>query len=189
MLKRTANKLKVFFAKRFQGFTLIELMIVVAIIALLILVLVPRIGIIKNKSREAGIRENMLMVEGIIHSVIDDYVADATGVDNLETRINADINAASVANQKIKNPVTGNLGSDLIANIDDVAVVYDTTDDADDGAGIAAIWTNPLANSAGTIAYCAYVNTGVTPNRLNVRIIPYGVDNNRIAALEKVISQ
>ncbi len=175
--------------KKIKGFTLIELMIVIAIIALLILVLVPRIGVIKNKSREAGIRENMLVVEGLIHSVIDDYTTSDSDIDALELRINADVNAAAVTNQKIRNPVTGNLGAGLLAAINTVAVVHDTTDDTDAGAGIAAIWTSPLASSAGVIAYCAYEDTSFTPSRVSVRLIPYGVDNTRITALEKVITQ
>lgn len=180
------------------GFTLVELMIVIAIIALLMLVLRPRIGIIKNKARESGLRKNIEMLEGTIQSVIDDYsaggndVADALQIRALETRIARDINAASVDNQKLRNPVTGNLGAGAIASIATVAVVYSTTDDTDNGAGIDDVWTDGtmiLPYSAGTVAYCAYVNETVTPHAINVRLIPFGVDNRRITELERVISQ
>lgn len=179
------------------GFTLVELMIVIAIIALLMLVLLPRIGIIKNKSKETGLRKNLDMVEGIIHSVIDDYTAggdlaaDALQITALEARIERDINAASVDNQKIRNPVTGNLGAGLLANIGTVAVVYDTADNTAMGADINENWTDgtAIANSAGVIAYCAYVNTSATPERIEVKLIPFGVDNKGISELVRDVSQ
>lgn len=172
-----------------KGFTLIELMIVIAVIALLILVLVPRIGIIKNKAREAGLRSNMLMLEAEIQSVIDDYTAVDADIDALEIRIDADVDAAAVTNQKFRNPVTGNLGADVLANVATSAVSHADTDDANNGTGIAAVYTPTLVGAAGNIAYCAYIDTAYTPSRISVRLIPYGVNNARITALEKVVTQ
>lgn len=155
---------------------------------ILIAVLVPRIGTINNKSKEAGLRTNMLMVEGIILSVIDDYEATPEGISLLEKRIQAEINSLR-KDQDIINPVTGNTGCDILDNINACAVTYDLNDNADNGEGIDAIWTSILDNSAGCVAYCAYIDTAYEPNRISVKLIPYGVNNARITALEKVIIQ
>lgn len=192
MLKKMFGKVFSSFKRGGKGFTLVELMIVIAVIALLILVLVPRIGTIKNKSREAGLRSNMLMVEGIVQSVIDDYAASggAAAIDNLEARIAADITAVSVDNQKIRNPITGNYGvTSTVLDYDTVAVAYSTADDADAGAGIAAAWTDPLADAAGTVAFAAYIDTAATPDKIVVQLIPYGIGGDRLTDLEKIISQ
>lgn len=181
---------------REKGFTLIELMIVIAVIALLILVLVPKIGSIKNKTREAGIRANLLMVEGIIQSIIDDYNADANGVDAIEARIAADINDVVVGEQKIKNPFTKNVGCGVEGTntIDTVAVYYSTDDDADNGTAldptfVGGNFPNILAGADGVICFGAYVDTSYTPHRLCVKLIPYGAGGKRLTALEKTITQ
>ncbi len=172
------------------GFTLVELMIVIAVIALLILVLAPRIGTIKNKSREAGIRTNMVMLEGMIQTIIDDYGTTDTDVDNFELRLAADIDSVTIANQKLRNPVSGGtdaVDTDASSVVATTVAAYSTGDDTDNGTAIDAEWTATLANSAGSIAFCAYENT--VTGKLNVRLIPYGANNGRITALEKVISQ
>ena len=190
MFKKLQNG-KNLISKGGKGFTLVELMIVIAVIALLILVLLPRVGIIKNKSREAGMRTNLVMLEGIIQSVIDEYPFD--GVAAVEARIAADIDAVAVDNQKLKNPFTGTvtdthncLPAAVLAG--DV-VVYSTAAYADEAA-VDAAWTATVGGAdatvaEGVIAYAAFPNG----NKLNVRLIPYGVGGARIDALRKTISQ
>lgn len=175
--------------KKKRGFTLVELMIVIAIISLLMLVLVPAFGLIKNKTREAGMKSNMAMLTGNINSMIDDYPLTATGIDDLEARIAADIAAVTVTNQKMKNPMTKGVGvgTDPAALASTMVVAYATTDDADDGTAVDTTWTNLLANTSGIIAYAAYINT--TTNKINVDLVPYGVDGDRMAAIEDTISQ
>jgi general secretion pathway protein G len=58
--------------RREKGFTLIELMIVVAIIALLVGVALPRYQLAQRKAREAVLKENLF----IMRQTIDQYFAD-----------------------------------------------------------------------------------------------------------------
>jgi len=55
-----------------KGFTLIELMVVIAIIALLVGVALPRYQIAQRKAREAVLKENLF----ILRQTIDQYFAD-----------------------------------------------------------------------------------------------------------------
>lgn len=55
-----------------RGFTLIELMVVVAIIALLVGVALPRYQTAQRKAREAVLKENLF----ILRQTIDQYFAD-----------------------------------------------------------------------------------------------------------------
>ena len=167
---------------------IIGISLILLIGAVMALVMVPRVGVLKNEAKEAGIRTNILVVEGLIQSVIDDYTADTDGIYALESKINTEINLIQ-DNQNIRNPITGNAGCDVLDNIGNSAIVYDTNDNTRDGVDIDSIWTSPLINSRGYVAYCAYVNTNVIPNRINVRLIPYGMDDTRITELEKVVSQ
>lgn len=56
-----------------KGFTLVELMIVIAIIGILASVLVPKMGFMKDNAKGAGIDSNMRIVEATISSMIIKY--------------------------------------------------------------------------------------------------------------------
>ncbi len=58
--------------RRESGFTLIELMVVIAIIALLVGIALPRYQNAQRKAREAVLRENLF----ILRQTIDQYFAD-----------------------------------------------------------------------------------------------------------------
>lgn len=55
-----------------KGFTLIELMIVLAIIAILAVVLVPKAGQMKDSARNAGVTTNVNAVRGILEGKVVD---------------------------------------------------------------------------------------------------------------------
>jgi len=58
--------------KKKKGFTLIELMIVLAIVAILAVVLVPKSQIFKNNSKNAGVTTNVNTVRGYLETKITD---------------------------------------------------------------------------------------------------------------------
>jgi type IV pilus assembly protein PilA len=59
-----------------SGFTLIELMIVIAVIGILAIVLVPRVGTVKSQAKETGLDANIRVVQGYCESKIDKWSLD-----------------------------------------------------------------------------------------------------------------
>ena len=88
-----------------KGFTLIELMIVLAIIAILAMVLVPKAGIFKSQSKNAGVYTNVNTVRAYLENKVgDNFItgADAAaGVTNVKTAI-----STAFSGEKFKNPLT-----------------------------------------------------------------------------------
>lgn len=56
-----------------EGFTLIELMIVIAVIGILAIVLVPKVGSVKTQAKSAGIDTNIRAVEGFAQANISSW--------------------------------------------------------------------------------------------------------------------
>lgn len=64
--------------KKDGGFTLIELMIVIAVIGILAVVLVPKVGSIKTQAKGAGIDTNVRMVQGYLQSKASNWASTGT---------------------------------------------------------------------------------------------------------------
>jgi len=82
---------------RKKGFTLIELMIVLAIIAILAMVLVPKAGIFKSQSKNSGVYTNVNTVRAYLENKVgDNFIKDiATLTSSLNT---------AITNETVKNP-------------------------------------------------------------------------------------
>ena len=80
-----------------KGFTLIELMIVLAIIAILAVVLVPKAGQMKDSARNAGVTTNVNAVRGTLEAKVVDinYLGSAAKTQTL---------LASTFNGSLANP-------------------------------------------------------------------------------------
>lgn len=95
-----------------SGFTLIELMIVIAVIGILAIVLIPRIGLVKSQAKETGLDTNIRVVQGYIESKIDRWVADNTSRGDVEDAIVAAFTFTDSSKELI-NPVTS-VSSDAV---------------------------------------------------------------------------
>jgi type IV pilus assembly protein PilA len=111
-----------------KGFTLIELMIVLAIIAILAVVLVPKAGQMKDNARNAGVTTNVNAVRGILESKVVDtaYLGQAATTRTLLFNTFKGDNA--LANPFNANGITVatkiDVNRTLSASVDDSIVVY-----------------------------------------------------------------
>jgi prepilin-type N-terminal cleavage/methylation domain-containing protein len=88
--------------KRDSGFTLIEIMIALAVIAVLGLVLIPKVGTIKSQAKEAGLDTNVRMVRAYAESKIDTW-----DMKNISLPAIQDAFAAAFGSGKeLTNPIT-----------------------------------------------------------------------------------
>jgi len=83
-----------------KGFTLIELMIVLAIIAILAVVLVPKAGQMKDNARNAGVTTNVNAVRGTLEAKVVDtnYLGNTLNTATLLTNTFPAANSNALAN-------------------------------------------------------------------------------------------
>lgn len=93
-----------------KGFTLIELMIVLAIIAILAVVLIPKSTIFKKNSKTAGVTTNMNTVRAYLETKTADNFLTNT---ELETAMDKNFNSSANESEKIVNPDSNNAGTDI----------------------------------------------------------------------------
>lgn len=112
-----------------EGFTLIELMIVIAVIGILAVVLVPKVGSIKAQAKSAGVDTNVRAVEAFVQSRIS-YWASSTPVTAQWTSVTAgiqpEIQKALTGN--ITNPISGS--TNIVASSDGTTLPTGTVNDA-----------------------------------------------------------
>ena len=121
MVERIKNK---------KGFTIIEVMVVIALIGILAAVLVPQFGGVKNRAKDAGMITNAKMVEAFVASEIDNWtkgnaIGDTAGTDDMIEAIREHFDG-----NRLTNPYTGD---DSVANVvveETASVAYSTGDDA-----------------------------------------------------------
>ena len=145
-----------------DGFTLIELMIVIAVIGILAVVLVPKVGAIKTSAKQAGIDVNMRTVQGYCVSQIDKWSQDSATFDQAAVASEIDGVVTSGTNQ-MENP------------LDSTDPAFITSDDGDDAAdaainGVVFIQSAEVDAGTYTVVIAAidsagnvYKTTSITP--------------------------
>lgn len=165
--------------KKDEGFTLIELMIVIAVIGILAIVLVPKVGTIKTQAKGAGIDTNTRMVQAYTQSRITSWASVGTA----DSVIAADlVSALSGGTDLMTNPFSGsntvasawvggmqNRPSVFIANAGNIPAVGVATATF---AGVVVVEPDVTVNSAGGINIFAYDSSGKVMADKTIRITP-----------------
>jgi prepilin-type N-terminal cleavage/methylation domain-containing protein len=105
--------------KNNKGLTLVELMIVIAVIGILGVVLVPQISGVKDKAREAGLEVNVKVVQGIVESMIENYGGSDAEASALAESLVAKLNTEDY---QVRNPFSGNTKARLYGTDTDTSV-------------------------------------------------------------------
>lgn len=134
-----------------KGFTLIEMMIVIAVIAILAAVLIPKSGLVQNAAKESGVEANARVVQGIIEGMLPRYEASEYGT------LKADLK--DKLNAKVKNPINAVYTvSDVATTIsvltaDAAVAISPDTKPAEDPANAGVVWVVIEDNLSSIVIY------------------------------------
>lgn len=96
-----------------SGFTLIELMIVIAVIGILAVVLVPKVGGVKTSAKSAGVDTNIRAVQAYVESRIS-YWSTLTDTSTIKDDIEGALVTTPTNSDKLVNPFTGSSADALV---------------------------------------------------------------------------
>jgi len=99
-----------------KGFTLIELMIVLAIIAILAMVLIPKAGNFKSQAKNSGVATNVNTVRAYLENkVMDNFILDSTATTDSAkgiTALSTKLDTVFTGTDDIKNPLNNDSSTD-----------------------------------------------------------------------------
>lgn len=91
-----------------DGFTLIELMIVIAVIGILAVVLVPKFMGVKSSAKLVGVTTNARELDTYITAQIDNWNTQATDTSKADSLATSAINSNFSGANVLTNPISGN---------------------------------------------------------------------------------
>jgi type IV pilus assembly protein PilA len=138
-----------------KGFTLIELMIVLAIIAILAVVLIPKAGVFKNQAKNSGVLTNVNTVRAFLETKTgDSFIATNT---DLQAALNAAFNPTGGSDGEImKNPVSDSSSVVLTSAIPGSAVKPSIAIIAGGSPTLTADYAGSVVVEIGTKEYTVY---------------------------------
>ena len=162
-----------------RGFTLLEIILVIGIIAILAWVLIPKSTLFRNMALDAGVESNQHSVEALVTQMIYDwgssgytYADSAAGANQLELDLKTQINnSGTQADSDLENPATGEKGmaaatrsGSTVTSFPGGAVAY-----VAGGDNTGTEWPSQLAALKGVVGVSAYYES----SRLKIRIVAY----------------
>lgn len=147
-------------SKKEEGFTIIEVLIVLAVAGLILLIVFLAVPALQRNSRNTSRREDVAHLDGLIN----EYVANHAG--NLPTGICGGLGAAAcVANQTVNVDVTSEnfsimTAGAIVANANWPAAGANTTVNVNTGETCNAITNTLSAGTARAFALTYWVETG-----------------------------
>ena len=155
--------------KKEDGFTLIELMIVIAVIGILAVVFISKVGAVKTSAKSTGVDTNVRTVQAYVQSRITAWGDNTTTF--TQAAIAADIAAAlNSASEKMKNPfATSGSGEDIYDAVNNATSGLKT--DTSQALQIVKASDEALAQGHGSVAVVipadGAISNGIIINGLN----------------------
>lgn len=154
--------------KKYSGFTLVELMVSIAIIGILAIVLLPKAAVLKQEAKITGVCPNMRTAVAIAETLLEQY--NTNTINQVEDALSAELYTNNT-DVDIRNPVTGatgciNFGETEVNN--NAAFAY--FKDIDETGDSRYEEIGQSEDFAGIILYDVYLDS---QNNLRIKFIPF----------------
>lgn len=147
-----------------KGFTLIELMIVLAIIAILAVVIVPKSGIFKNQAKNAGVITNVNTVRAYLESKTgDSFISVVSDSDSDETN-----DLTSVLENAFDSTATAEKLDNPFNSSDNAITVIEKDDEAPTTSGTVVVEVDDTTGSEKYIVY-GIDNAGAPTSKFEIK--------------------
>ena len=165
--------------RNLKGFTLIELMIVIAIIGILAIVLLPKIGSMKTETKLEGLTTNMRVAEAMVNKIVIDYEASDPLLADIETDVITRLS-------DVKNPLTdAAAGTTCTAGVALAGAAFVHPADTLPANVLPVIVADGDLSFRGMVGIQAYA----TGTQVSVKLIPYDNDGNPMVKKIKTINK